>query len=249
MHFAEKLKEIVSGILSASLGIRILVGTILGAIGSSTVIGFIADIGAVNYALAYGARLPTEGVPYLRYATTALSLSVFAIAFGVLFLLNWIIVSTVRQFLSSSSIEKLASVGGISKLPLKTYLLRAAIPALLASGSLFQLFIFFLPTSTGPQWPIGALILMTVLVLVLARKPEWSKWVITMAFSVAIAAFLVLAFTPSLYGKALKFARQGGGVVIHITLKCDENPSCIREVSGPLFLRTTEYFLLRNEET
>jgi hypothetical protein len=65
VNFALKISDLLSGFLSISLGVRILIGTVIGALGSSTLIGFIADLGAVNYALAYGARLPTEGVPYL----------------------------------------------------------------------------------------------------------------------------------------------------------------------------------------
>lgn len=250
MPLYEKLKELVNGFMPISLGVRILIGTVLGALGSSTLIGFLADLGAVNYALAYGARLPTEGVPYLRYATTAISLSVFGIAFGVLFVLNITILGAIRQFLSWSSIEALTSEGGVTGVPLRKYVIRGAIPAAGATTGLFQLFYFVTPVKMVPQWAFPVFTLLaTVLILVLARKPNLSKWVILGVFATAIGAFFVLAFTPSLYGRALNFARQGGGIMVRLQINCDGKTTCEPEIFGSLFLRTTESFLLRDDRT
>lgn len=250
MHLLEKLKEFVRGFMSISLGVRIIIGTLLGALGSSTAIGFLAELGAVNYAFAYGARLPTEGVPYLRYATTAISLSIFAIAFGVFFILNLTILGAIRQFLIFPSLENLAKDGGLASIPLSTYLLRGAFPALGASQGLFQLFFFAMPVKTLPQWvfPVFALF-ATVLILTLARKPILAKWLILSTFTIAIGAFFIFAFTPSLYGRALNFSRQGGGVTVRLQMNCENKNPCQPMIAGGLFLRTTESFLLRDEGT
>jgi hypothetical protein len=58
--------------------------------------------------------------------------------------------------------------------------------------------------------------------------------------------FLIAAFTPSLYGRALHFARQGGGIQVELQLNCEKKTPCEPTTTGPLFLRTTDSFLLRN---
>src|SRR5258708_8357018 len=80
-----KLNEITLEFFKLSLGIRLTVGVLLGAIGSSSVIGFLSEYAAVSYTLANGVRLPTEGLPYLRYAATAISFSLFILALGSFF--------------------------------------------------------------------------------------------------------------------------------------------------------------------
>ena len=144
----DKLKELISGFMTTvSLGARIVIGTVLGALGSSTLIGFLAELGAVNYALAYGARLPTEGVPFLRYATTGLSLAIFLLAFGVLFLLNFFLLGAIQQFLSWHSIKPFSKDGALANMPLQKYLVLGAVPAFAATQGLTQVFFLLAPTS------------------------------------------------------------------------------------------------------
>lgn len=76
----------------------------------------------------------------------------------------------------------------------------------------------------------------------------WSKWLILSVFAAAIGTFFVFAFTPSLYGKALNFARLGGGVKVHLNMSCENEASCEPEIVGSLFLRTTEAYVLRDEK-
>jgi hypothetical protein len=79
------IQKWISEFLALSLGIRLTVGVILGAIGSSSIIAFLSEYAGVSYALAQGVRLPTEGVPYLRYAAAGLSFTLFLLAFGIFF--------------------------------------------------------------------------------------------------------------------------------------------------------------------
>lgn len=250
MPLLESLNQLVNRFMSVSLGVRILLGTIMGALGSSTLIGFLAELGAVNYALAYGARLPTEGVPYLRYAATAISLSIFVIAFAVLVILNITVIGAVRQFLMMSPMDGQADAASMASIPIKRYILKGALPAFAATQGLTQLFYFTVPSKTLPQWTYFAFSLFaTVLILLLARKPAWVKKLILLAFTVCVGAFFVAAFTPSLYGLALNYARQGGGVQIRLDLSCENRSQCAPYVEGKLFLRTTDSFLLRDEKT
>lgn len=240
----EKLRSLASEYLSISLGARLAIGGILGAIGSSTVIGFFTEYGAVNYALAYGARLPTEGVPYLRYAVTGISLATFFIAAAVLLFFNWIVRGSIQQFLSSNFFDKGES---FTDMPIKRYLIKAVLPAFAATQGLMSVFYVFAPIQQISQWSFISLALaLTVVIMALARKPHWTKWFVIGVFVICMSMFLVASFTPSLYGKALLFARQGGGLPVKLFINCKDVTPCSPEVSGQLFLRTTDYFFLRD---
>lgn len=243
----EKLRSLLKEYLSISLGVRLAIGGLLGAIGSSTVIGFLAEYGAVNYALAYGARLPTEGVPYLRYAVTGISLTIFLTAAAVLLFFNWLLRGSIQQFLTSSSFGNGETFGDM---PLKSYLIKAVFPAFAATQGLMQMFYVFAPLQRVPQWILIALPLaLAAVVMTLARKPQWIKWFVVAVFAVCMSVFLVASFTPSLYGRALFFARQGGGLPVKLLVNCKDVTPCVPEVTGQLFLRTTDYFFLRDPST
>lgn len=243
----EKLRLLLKEYLSISLGVRLAIGGVLGAIGSSTVIGFLAEYGAVNYALAYGARLPTEGVPYLRYAVTGISLTIFLIAAAVLLFFNWLLRGSIQQFLTSNFFNNGES---FTDMPLKRYLIRAVLPAFAATQGLMHVVYVFAPLDRIPQWILIALPLaLAAVIMTLARKPQWTKWFVVAVFSICISVFLVASFTPSLYGRALLFARQGGGLPVKLFVNCKDVAPCAPEVTGQLFLRTTDYFFLRDPLT
>lgn len=250
MPFFRRGKDFITAFMSISIGVRLLLGAVLAALGSSTLIGFLAELGAVNYALAYGARIPTEGVPYLRYAATAISLAMFLIALAILFVLNLTIVGAIRQFMHMPLTATQAEWESIGSIPIRKYVLKGALPAFVATQGLTQLFYLAMPLKTTQQWvfPVFALA-ATLLILVLARNPTWTKWLILSTFMFSVSVFFVAAFTPSVYGMALNFARLGGGVPIRLELNCEGKTPCASEVTGKLFLRTTESFLLRDEIT
>lgn len=240
----EKLRSLANEYLSVSLGVRLAIGGILGAVGSSTVIGFLAEYGAVNYALAYGARLPTEGVPYLRYAVTGISFAIFLIAAAVLLFFNWLLRASIQQFLVSNFFSKGES---FVEMPFKRYVLKAVLPAIGATQGLMQMFYFFAPIQQMSQWILMTVpLVLAAIIMTLARKPNWTKWFVVAVFSICMGVFLVASFTPSLYGKALLFARQGGGLPVKLFINCKDVTPCSPEVSGQLFLRTTDFFFLRD---
>lgn len=249
MQFFEKVKEFVQSFMTISLGVRIVLGALLGALGTSTLIGFLAELGAVNYALAYGARLPTEGVPYLRYAATAISLATFATALLTLFVLNVFIRAAIAQFMSSPLTATTEDWASIATMPIRRYLLKGALPAVAATMGVSQLFFLWMPLTT-PQWvyPVFSSI-FAVTILVLARKPQWAKWFLLSMFMLSMGAFFAAAFTPMLYGKVLNFSRLGGGIEVRLQLNCENKTPCSPEIAGNLFLRTTESFLLQDAKT
>ena len=191
-----RLRSLANEYLSISLGVRLAIGGLVGAIGSSTVIGFLAEYGAVNYALAYGARLPTEGVPYLRYAVTGISFTLFLIAAVVLLFLNWVLKASLQHFTASSMLGPWKSY---AEMPLTQYAFRGVLPAVAATQGLMQMFYALAPIKGIPAWVLISLPFgVTVIFMMLGRKPTWTKWVVLASFLGCIGVFLVASFTPSL---------------------------------------------------
>lgn len=242
-----RLQSLVKKYLSMSLGIRLALGGLSAAIGGSTIMGFLAEYGAVNYALAYGARLPTEGVPYLRYAVTGIGLSMILIVAAVFLVFNWLLRVSLKQFTNSPEF-------GLEKSPtqmaLTQYIMRGVLPAFAATQAIVMLFYTVVPVSPTQQW--GGILLiffLTGIIMILGRKPRWTTGLLTCIFLGCMGAFIVATFTPSLYGKALLFARQGGNLPINLKINCKDVSPCDADVAGELFLRTTDYYLLRNVAT
>lgn len=228
-----------------SLGARITVGALLAAVGSSTVIGLLAELGAVNYALAYGARLPTEGVPYLRYAATGISFAIFLIAFGALFVLQWFLKVCLTHFTKPLKCD-LGPWQSFAEMPVRTYIIRSIFPALIGTAFFMQPVSLYLFKYMS-QWFVWLMfVTVTGLLMVFGRKPGWAKRFGFVAFLGCILAFFVVSFTPTLYGQALLFARQGGGLPVKLTLNCKEIEPCETNIAGQLLLKTTDYFIFRD---
>ena len=234
-----KLKTFANEILSLSLGIRITIGVLLGAIGSSSVIGFLSEYAGVNYALAYGVRLPTEGLPYLRYAATGVSFLLFILALGTFFGIYGLLRFLLRVTVNAANTE------GGAELPLRKYLVVFGPGATIATQPLMQSLTIAVDKFHLPEYtPISVVLSVVVLLLVFGRKPQWLNWFTLAAYTLGTVSILVALFTPRLYGEMLKFIRFGGGVPIEITRNCKDIVPCDSVSLGNLFLRTQDYFLL-----
>jgi len=72
-NFPHMFKLIIGWISNLSLWFKLLLGSLLGALGGSTFVGFINIYAVYNYAYHFGARIPVEGVPYLNFAVSVVS--------------------------------------------------------------------------------------------------------------------------------------------------------------------------------
>jgi len=244
----DRIRRIADEFFSLSLGMRIALGALAGALGSSSFLGFVAEYATYNYALAYGVRVPTEGVPYLSFFITVVSLGLMATSLacfvGLFFLLRFLIRLTLVHIGKDKSPQE------ISALPLKKYLVVAVPGAVFATQPVMQL----ISISPGfykalPQYvTMGAFLGTLVSVLIFVRKPEWIKWFITLFFLCFVTAGLVAMFSPTTYGQFLRLSRYGGGIEFHIYRNCPEPSRCISPLTGELFLRTKDYFVLRDSK-
>ena len=72
--------------IELSLGVKLVLSSILCAFGGSSFLGFMSEYATYTYTTAYGFRLPTEGIPYLIITVKALSF-IFLLCGGICFLL------------------------------------------------------------------------------------------------------------------------------------------------------------------
>lgn len=244
----DRIRRLADAFFSLSLGIRIALGSLAGALGSSGFLGFIAEYATYNYALAYGVRVPTEGVPYLSFFISLVSLGLMAIALtcfvGLFFLLRFLI------RLALAHIGRDRSPQEISDLPLKKYLMAAVPGAIFATQPVMQLMAispdFY---KSLPQYITMGVFLGTMLaILVFVRRPDWIKWFITLFFFCFVTVGVVGMFSPATYGQFLRLSRYGGGVEFQVYRNCPESLKCISPLNGELFLRTKDYFVFLNSK-
>lgn len=234
-----KLKSIAVEVVNLSLGVRLTIGVLLGAIGSSSLIGFVSEYAAVNYALAYGVRLPTEGLPYLRYAAAGVTFLLFMLALGTFFGIYWLLRFLLRVALNASRSEN------TSELSLRKYLVVFGPGAVIATQPLMGSLTIAVDKFRLPEYTALTIVgIVIVLLLVFGRRPQWLSWFTLVTYVAGTAAIVVALFTPRLYGEMLNFIRFGGGVPIEITRNCKDITPCTSISRGNLFLRTQDYFFL-----
>lgn len=244
----DRIRRIADGFSSLSLGIRIAIGALAGALGSSSFLGFIAEYATYNYAMAYGVRVPTEGVPYLSFFITLVSLGLMGIALACFIGLFFLLRSLIQLALAHIGRDK--SPQEIADLPLRKYLMVAVPGAIFATQPVMQLMAispnFF---KSLPQYVTMGIFLGTLfVVLIFLRRPEWIKWFITLFFFCFVTLGIVGMFSPTTYGQFLHLSRYGGGVEFQIYRNCTESSKCISPLTGELFLRTKDYFIFRDSK-
>lgn len=84
----KKVSSYIPKALSYSLPLKIAIGFLLTALGSSSVLGFLSELAVYKYALVNGFRVPVEGIPYLRPTVTIISLLILLVA-SLTFLLTY----------------------------------------------------------------------------------------------------------------------------------------------------------------
>lgn len=259
-----RLKAIATQFVDLSLGIKLLIGSIIGALGGSTFIGFISEYATYYFAYYHGARLPVEGVPYLKLAVTLVSLAIFGgtlLCFGVMYwILRQLLAMTVHYARSLPWVRE--EDLPLEALPLRRYILVGLPAVLVATLPIFLSFtiqsfevtpaesVWWVPAGMSPRWFVLVGYLATALVLVvLARKPKGVKWFMTSLSLVLVVGISASLFTPTVYGEFLRGIRFGGGIEVVVSRNCDGLPDCRNLETGYLLLRTREAAILYRERS
>ncbi|WP_429069658.1 hypothetical protein [Aeromonas veronii] len=69
-----------SVLVAYSMPLKVTIGFLLTALGSSSVLGLLSEFAAYKYAIISGFRVPVEGIPYLRATVSLISLALIAVA-------------------------------------------------------------------------------------------------------------------------------------------------------------------------
>jgi hypothetical protein len=242
------LSDAVEGFMNLNFTLRIVVGLVAGALGSSSVIGFFGEYATYNYAIQNGFRLPAEGVPYLKISITIISLALFTISIfifvGLFLLLRFLTRVAVNSIFKKEHVENL------SELPFKKFFFVAAPGAAMATQPLVQI-LAQLPIYLNEkvnQWIfMSGWLIVFILIIALMRKPKWTKWILIIFFITSSSTVVALTFNHALYGKFLRAAKFGGGIKV-MALRNTDKAGIDIKTEGFLLLRSSDVLILFDDK-
>lgn len=247
--------------LGLSLPLKLIVGSIVGAVAGPGVVGVMSEYASYAYALEIGVRPPLEGIPYLSATAALASLIIAVLAAFVFVLTRWVIsmiggqvVEIVGNLLSIidkgldayresggklfKKISARESLNSIRDLPLKKIIvlsggLSAALVAL----------VNVLPISLS-ETDAKALSIVIALYVTVAIFTIWSRSFAFFIAGVAVVAFYALSlgtlFDAEKHRTFLRLIGYGGEIPIEVEFGPSETPL---ELS--LSIRTTTALLGR----
>lgn len=241
-----KVAPVVRYALDLSVGVKLLIGSAVGALGGSTFIGFISEYATYNFAFSHGVRLPVEGVPYLRVAATLLSLAVLAVAllcFGLTYwFLRQLLATTARYARMLPWVEE--DDLPLEALPLRRFLVVGLPAVFIVTFSLLAPLLgeyFEGRLRRIPLWSLPLVCFaLSLVVAVFVWKPKGVKWFVIGLSLLLVVGISISLFNPRLYGQFLRRTRFGGGIEVTIYRNCEDLPGCRNQETGYLFLRTKE---------
>lgn len=259
MPFTDHARRLIVWIASLSVWYKLFIGTILGAIGGSTVVGVLNTYAIYSYAYWHGSRIPVEGVPYLGLAVTIVSfaflvssLTCATVVYGFLALLT----ALLRRFFSwvIAVYRKLRQDDD----RLVPHVAKSLISAFAGMGSaitaLIPLFSGIFSSAKTVDWlhvnvPMRAMIIgaasFVVIVTVLAVWQRLVKWFAVVLTVALIATTVVEMFRPSVYGHFLRTIKYGGGTSVKVTYNDPDDR--FEEYEGYLFLVTSKVYILYDD--
>lgn len=247
-----------------SLPIKFLIGAVLGALGGSSLLGVLSEYATYFYAMSYGIRPPTEGVPYLKASVTLISL-VLLISGALIYCMTTVLFRAFAKLITLSSYTKnlllqkrLNNSFGRPASDLQVLfadkswlpvLGTAALAAAMAYG-LVEFLIFLGPVPIPPKVTqtaaIGYAIFAFIAFLTLIR-PSTIIWVSLITTAIYFMVWFAFLFTPSYYSYLLRFVGYGGGLPITVEMK--ENAQLPLDNTLYLIIRTTDAFIVLNDST
>jgi hypothetical protein len=247
-----------------SLPIKFLLGAVLGALGGSSLLGILSEYATYFYAMSYGIRPPTEGVPYLKASVTLISLMLL-ISGALIYCMTTVLFKSFAKLTTLSGLTKNLllqkrleknfdrPVSDLRVLFADKSLLPVLGTAVLAAAmayGLVKLLVFLGPVFIPPEIiqpaAIGYAIFAFFAFLTLIR-PGTIVWVSLMTTAVYFMVWFVFLFTPAYYSNLLRFVGYGGGLPITVEMK--EKAQLPLDSTLYLIIRTTDAFIVLNEST
>ena len=230
--------------LKAYPWLKLTLVSFMGMLGGSTFIAFINKYAVYNYMLAYGARLPLEGVQFLDVAVSVMSfLVVFASLLSLFFAYGFMsfLANALHKFFSYFSLKRKA-VAILSNMIVSVF--AAVISSLISALDLFaEIFGFevtvkndiLVPTDIQSIFLFSFVIIGVISLLVYKRAIKYFSICLTIGSFVFISISL---FDANKYSTFLSEIQYGGGVPVKVILK-DKS-----EINGNLIISTRESMIL-----
>lgn len=250
MQRAAKYYELVkSWFWALPLWKRTILTSLIGAIGGSSIIGFINQFALFCFAFNQGIRVPVEGVEYLGLAVTLVSFVIITVS-----IIGTVLIYSILDFVAES-VLKLLSVKEVAFINIKTILvlLQLVILSVLMVKNVLERYY----SAEGPGklellplvfWvSILGLIIMFMLGLIFSKSRQWRKVFTLVIVLVGVSGVALSLFNQSVYKYFLQSIRYGGEIPVTIEYRQADNTKA--QTSGDLLIRTKESIILKNMTT
>ncbi|AYO09639.1 hypothetical protein D0784_09640 [Vibrio campbellii] len=241
--------DYVSVAFAASPWLKLALVSFMGMLGGTTFVAFINKYAVYNYMLAYGARLPLEGVQFLDVAVSVMSfLVVFASLLSLFFAYGFmsLLANALHKMLSYFSLKK-SAVSILSKMV-------ASIIAVVISSSIsifdFVVKIFGFKTTMKndvlPATDITSLLVYSLVIAAFISLLVYKRAIKYFSICLTIASFVFISvslFDAEKYSTFLNEIQYGGGVPVKVILK-DKT-----EINGNLIISTRDSMILWESES
>lgn len=249
-----------------SIPVKLVIGAVLGALGSAGLLGYLTEYATYGYAIHFGIRTPLEGVPYLK-ATVAIGSIFLLISGAIVFIFSSLLIRAIiwqMELIFSLSRKALSIFHKDQKtdqrwLPDFSRVRRRLgrrpgwqiISIAIAFGILFAIIgkieFSYIEELTPPSKPIRdeVIYFMGVFgfcVTLTMAKPKLIWWLAVTATAVNFLAWLGLLFSPACYSNFLRIVGYGGGFPVSIELSDESKLSYVK--SAFLMIRTNESFFI-----
>jgi hypothetical protein len=228
------------------LPVKIIITALTASLGGATVLGLISELAAYNYAHTNGARIPFEGLPYIRFNVTLLSFLLISSSIFIFLLLGYLIKLSINVGIKHLDPENKDI--DLERIPLKNYLKIVTIPAFAASQLLTSILIQFRELIVVPNVYLESLVyfLPAIFMLFVIRFQRQLKYILIFFYLALIGYITLNLFDQDRYSLFLAELKHGGNIPISIFYQCDNKPCELTDQK--LFLITETHFILETTE-
>lgn len=256
-QYFNRLIDIIKKAVPFTFPMKLVIGYLITALGSASVIGFLSEFATYTYAVDNGFRLPVEGIPYLKPTISFISLiiiftSTFAFAVAYIFVRTSAFILNSPEYIIKipiNIIKKVLKRDSNIRLNIQETLndvgaTKALIITMIASSlATMMLYYLFRATNTINHWWIYCIFFMAIFSTYLsAFNKLYVKYIASTISALSVIVVIALMFNPSVYSKFL-FSTGFGGA-IPTTLYTDSESE--KTISGNLLIKSNETYFLKN---
>ena len=261
------LTQKMKGVLQWAMPMKLMLGALLGALGSAGLLGYLSEFATYSYAIHYGFRPPVEGIPYLR-ATIAYGSFFLLVTGALIFAISVLLIrQAIQLFLNVPLFAKklIGSVAGdwkifsvgdtITFLSTRPMSQIAFISIFVAAFCAIFMYGFAMAgNAIDDSAKVSATSLAAsygafgfIVTLAISRKGAiwWMAATATIAYFIL---WLVVLFSPTQYSQFLRIVGHGGGMPVTIELRDPDKSASFSKQGYYLMIRSTDAFIFYSDK-